>query len=1164
MPFDWESGKPVDVGGFDWDAGEPIAPPKTLAPPAIKPYRVPMAETNDGWIVRGMEKAAGAIPDLMATPAMGRVKKTVDRFVNESDKPLIPEIQIDKAGPDAGPIEQGLRGAGRSLVNNARAMSTPTNVGIMGGLAAANVAQAFFPPIAPIVQSLNATAAVKFGADMLGALPEQNAAYQDAVKRGDVEGAAQALTDVGVTATMAAGLARGAIEQARPAVESKMGAEPASVAKTETPAAPSTEKWTDLTEPRDVKPGEAPVELTGPVKPLAKVEPSLPEFAIDTPKVEIAPLPPEAGAIRVPQLSRPKPPLAPEEAHFTKMLTEREALRSTGIKRGVEAFHAGVAKLKSEVVDSLSPILDAVDRSQRKHDYELRPAHRFEYWADRALGAREMSERFMRDNGLLDIIKTPENRKEFDYFDQFLIAKEVIKEQQRGNRETGRDVVVDQQAVSAFENRVIDKKTGMTYGDLAEKFYQYNDKLLDYSVAQGLIPKETAANWREIYGREHVPLKRVFDAIESATQEHPIQGAQVASLGKQTVYHERKGSDRPIDNPIYELMQRTRRAVAEGERNNAARVLASYSELPGMRELIWEVTDSGPAPKNHISFLDNGKRRYFGTTPEIEAAAKSLDARNLGVIAQMVAYPARMFRFFTTGVNLAFAAANVPVDISTTAITSKNALQTTWNPQVWGKAFLAAVKHDDLWSKIESHGAGFTQLDLYRNTREHTIDAIRAEKNAKERGKYIMGHPIRSGVELFRALEDVVSRSEQFGRARLFEGTRRATERQGHTPENAEILGAIASNNELPNYRRVGTVMAALRGVFVYTSAAIQGSRNVVRSVKERPVETLAKIATTIALPTFLATLYNTTDPEAKNIYDDIREYEKENNFIVVLPGAKLNPKTNKYEGVIKVKMEPGVGRLATPLRRMVEAWYGADPQSALEVAQSLLGSVLPFEPTGKGIASFAMPQVGKAPFQAVANYDFFRDGPKVPRRLQDLPVEQQVLPNTSGTMEKVAGTLGVSPIKTEEFFKDMIGGSSDALLNTIDTAAAWAGVIPQEKIGGRSVGSTIASRFAEARGGEQSQREYDAIDKIRDKAVNQAIAVISKHPAYQQITDEKQRLEINRKVAASVMAQFNGATVSNKAWGTISPSDRMRVLRNLDAMVGGKPVLRKSVPFIR
>jgi hypothetical protein len=158
-------------------------------------------------------------------------------------------------------------------------------------------------------------------------------------------------------------------------------------------------------------------------------------------------------------------------------------------------------------------------------------------------------------------------------------------------------------------------------------------------------------------------------------------------------------------------------------------------------------------------------------------------------------------------------------------------------------------------------------------------------------------------------------------------------------------------------------------------------------------------------------------------------------------------------------------------------------------MADAVVGTFSPIEPKMTQIMSAATPQFLKPAAQAVANYDFYRDKPKVPGRLQDLPPEMQTLPYTSGTAKQIAAKFGASPIKTEEFIKDSLGGMGSQMLNWSDRALAATGNIPKDEVGGNGTLESIAARFTKAQGGEIEHKEYQARTGIEQAAMRQAVA---------------------------------------------------------------------------
>ena len=102
---------------------------------------------------------------------------------------------------------------------------------------------------------------------------------------------------------------------------------------------------------------------------------------------------------------------------------------------------------------------------------------------------------------------------------------------------------------------------------MSKQFSNYANDLLNYSVDAGLVSQQLAQQWRKQYGA-FVPLARVHAALEEGGAH--IGNKSVASLTKQTVYQKRVGSEAAIEYPVETMLERTRAAFMQGEKNKAA------------------------------------------------------------------------------------------------------------------------------------------------------------------------------------------------------------------------------------------------------------------------------------------------------------------------------------------------------------------------------------------------------------------------------------------------------------------------------------------------------------------------------------------------------------------------------------------------------------------
>jgi hypothetical protein len=869
------------------------------------------------------------------------------------------------------------------------------------------------------------------------------------------------------------------------------------------------------------------------------------------PQTKPSPFGSERGAISLKPVNQPT---TPGEIYAKEMIAKREAAREGPISALRTRVKQAIAKAKAEAVDSTAPILDALKQAQKKHGYEVPPSANVEYNIDRALRATSIAEQFVKDHKLDRIIRDVED---VDYLDQYLIAKhaqnvERLKATPGGGSVTGRDAARDAALIAEFHGR--QAMPGKTYDQVAQEVSAYSQKVLDYSVESGLVSKELATALKSMYP-DYVPLNRVFSAMEQGAFTGPSTRA-IASLSKQTIVQKLEGSSREIENPLWSMLDKTRKAFEQGERNKAAKQLAGYRDLPGFQGLIQEVPQGQGAPQNTtFTFLDKGVKRTFETTPEIAAAARSLNIKDIGLIGRIFAAPGRLMKIGTTGINLPFVASNIASDQLHTLVTSRYE-RSLANPGMFFKAFMAALpgrpgEGGKLWSEVVRQGAGFTSFDQYRGQPKSTIRSIRGAKDvggAKDTLHYVA---IEKPAQLFRQMEDIVSRSEEFGRARVYAQTKDALMKQGRTEADAKILATLEANNALPNYMRAGAMMRPLNAVIPYLNAGVQGSRSFLRSMERNPVKTAASVATTLYFPVAMATLWNLSDPARKKAYADIQDYEKDGNIVILMPGKPSKDKQNRYD-VVKVKLPPGLNQLTLPLRRAIEAAAGLDPVKFGEVAQAAIGSVSPVEPNVRSIGSTLVPQALKPTVQAVANYDFFRGRPKVPGRLQELPPELQTTAHTSGTAKKIAGAMGVSPIKTEEFVKDTLGGIGSQVLNASDRALYRAGKIPASDIGGTSTAEAVVARFSKARGGETENREYELKKSMELDAERKAIAEARKTPYFMRLNgNEEMAQRYLNSVAARARNQVQQLTLSPR-YRRMETEQKIAELRKLKLRLGG------------
>jgi len=784
----------------------------------------------------------------------------------------------------------------------------------------------------------------------------------------------------------------------------------------------------------------------------------------------------------------PQAKIEPEISQYIKeQIIARETARNidNSIGNKIKDF---LQNAQSKLIDFTSPIENTLKDAMARDKFSLIPSQDIRNQIDNVLRAPTLAGQFAKDGGLVDVIKTV---PDVNALDQYLIAKHAIELNTAGI-ETGRDLIKDEKLVSAL---------APTYEPFAAKVGDYSRNLLQYAVDSGLVSQKLADELKIKYP-DYVPFNRVFG--EGELQQGAGTGSKgVASQGSQSVVQKIKGSTRQVESPLESFFAKTNEVFIQGERNKAARLLASYEKLPNnpfeLKEIKAMVDDStgkimnlpGDESKATISFMDNGEKRTFSTTPEIAQAAKALSVQNLNVLGKILAFPVRIARIGITGINLPFVAANLAKDQITAFINSEKALSTSIaNPGNFLRSLFSAVGHDGLYEEMLRAGGGGTSFDISRNQATNTLKSVRAGRNVGSKALYTVTHP----DEFLRAVENIVNRGEEATRIQQFRGMREALMKQGMSREEATVAAARAARENTVNFMRRGEWGTVLNSAFLYLNAGIQGTRTFLRALKTRPIQTATKLALVGFTPVAYATFWNLSDPKRAEAYKDISSYEKENNIIIVPPDP-VQDADGKWN-VIKIPLSQEINNIVGLVRRPIEAMFGMDPVSMGDVATALIGSVSPIKPDLGSIVSTATPQAIKPTIEGVVNQSLFTGIPQVPASLQDQSPKNQFKDTTSGTARKIGEMLNLSPIKVEEWIKGTFGGVGSQALNAVDQALAATGAIPKEQIGGQNILDAITARFSKASGGQTERKAQDEITAFTQKDADASKALTDKATA--------------------------------------------------------------------
>lgn len=763
----------------------------------------------------------------------------------------------------------------------------------------------------------------------------------------------------------------------------------------------------------------------------------------------------ESGKILVKDAEQaaPKAKVSPDVNKYIKEQTAKQ----DAARKGNSFISQFGREFKTKFVDSLSPIEDTFNKAVKDNHLNIDPTKNIKYQLDRAIRGDTLGAQYIHDNGLAKIIQSVPDTKKFD---QYLIARHAADLTKQGIL-TGRDAKMDAALVKQLKGE---------YEPYAKQVGQYSHKLLDSAVNYGLISKELAASLKKQYPN-YVPMNRVFNQDELSTFKG--NGSGKASISQQSVIKKIKGSERNVESPLSSLIDKSITLVKEGERNKAAQLLTGYRKLPGnpfdLRELAKSET---VGTKPVISVLENGKVRRFETSKEIADAAKSLTKEQLGLVGKVLSVPTRVLRLGATSLNPAFALANVAKDSVSAFINGEHALRASAaNPKVFVYAFKAAMNHQSAeYGELVRQGAGGTSFDIARNAARQNVGLIRAERSRGTKVAYNVTHPLA----LFRAAEDTIGRSEEFNRAIQYFGNKQAGLKKGMTVKNAQVYGANAARNNTVNFARAGDYGRVLNSALPYLNAGIQGSRTFIRALKDRPAQTTAKLVATVFVPTATVTAWNLSDKNRKAAYDDIPDYEKQNNIIIIPPNPKKDPKTGRWNA-IKIPVSQEIANLNDVVRGGVEKSFKDGNLNAAQVVGNLIGSVTSLNTQSpRQVVGQLTPQAIKPAVETLTNSNLFTGNKIVPDSQKNLQPQDQYGQYTSGTAKTVGKATHTSPRQIDNAIRTTFGGLGQNVVHYADQGLAKLGVISPNEVQGRSFPDAVQSRFYGAQGKSDYQKASD------------------------------------------------------------------------------------------
>lgn len=200
------------------------------------------------------------------------------------------------------------------------------------------------------------------------------------------------------------------------------------------------------------------------------------------------------------------------------------------------------------------------------------------------------------------------------------------------------------------------------------------------------------------------------------------------------------------------------------------------------------------------------------------------------------------------------------------------------------------------------NGAAYENALQTRNVYTNTADDIAARANIVA---FFNRNPVSTLQDLWKGLNQGLAYFDNAQRDAVAYGAYSRAKRLGATEEQAKQIAAQAPAKVFGDFERVSRLARNAEVILPYSGAIQAGARAMARATKTKPIETTLKDATFLAAAAgFTAYSLQNNEQYYKDMVESGKEYELDNNWTVVLPGATRDENGN-WSGVVKIPLTP-------------------------------------------------------------------------------------------------------------------------------------------------------------------------------------------------------------------------------------------------------------------
>ncbi len=388
-----------------------------------------------------------------------------------------------------------------------------------------------------------------------------------------------------------------------------------------------------------------------------------------------------------------------------------------------------------------------------------------------------------------------------------------------------------------------------------------------------------------------------------------------------------------------------------------------YDEVEGLaREIKGAEKGKRARGADIIMYLDEqGRRVYAEVDPNFASLYNfryQMTRADAGALAKANASMSKLFRFGTTTLNVT-SMGNQAFKDSGRALLVGGAFNTIKQSadnlvDIFGEDIVNQIKRFDpqgyemrqLKAYAEATGQSLETAAVSRElargaavspaSTETTLYRTFMKKAYGSENNGLLGNMRNKIDEFVNRVDDVTNgRRETYLRNRVYANNFTKAMSEGYNLGQARTYAEFAMNNATTNFARSLYHLQAIADSTPYFQSAINGTKSFWRMWSLDPVGITGRIIGGLVLPTMYLTGISLGDPENREIYKNIPEYQKSGNLLFVID-----------KQVLSIPVPEELSALADPYRQFVEYLYNTNENDFWELMMNDMLGLSPVDLT--------------------------------------------------------------------------------------------------------------------------------------------------------------------------------------------------------------------------